>query len=198
MMRTDRAILSTLGSALLTTILATSLAGPALAADSPAVDPSVKAWMQRTDDRAAIHDLIVTYGRLLDARDLAGYSKLFAADGVWEGGIGSAKGPKEIQQMLESVYSRVAPGQYGNSYHIMSDFLIEPKGETATAWSRWTWVAEGADGKPAIQRSGHYEDTFVKEGGKWRFKRRLTVTEMPTPAKDAEARIFRRDHREGK
>lgn len=194
MMRTNHAILSTLGSALLTTILA----GPVIAADSPAVDPSVKAWMQRMDDRAAIHDLIVTYGRLLDGRDLAGYSRLFAADGVWEGGIGSAKGPKEIQQMLERVYSRVAPGEYGNSYHIMSDFLIEPKGDTATAWSRWTWVAEGEDGKPAIQRSGHYEDTLVREGGGWRFKRRLTVTEMPTPAKDTEARIFRRDHREGK
>jgi ketosteroid isomerase-like protein len=193
-MTTRPAILAALGSVLLTTVFA----GPALAADAPAADPSVKAWMQRMDDRAAIHDLIITYGRLLDARDLAGYSKLFAADGVWEGGIGSAKGPKEIQQMLESVYGRVAPGQYGNSYHIMSDLLIEPKGDTATSWSRWTWVVEGADGKPAISRSGHYEDTLVKENGTWRFKRRLTVTEMPAPGKDSDARIFRRDHREGK
>ncbi len=169
-----------------------------MAAEAPPTDVSVKAWMQKTDDRAAIHDLIVTYGRLLDARDMAGYSRLFATDGVWEGGIGSARGPKEIQQMLESVYGRVAPGQYGNSYHIMSDFLIQPSGDTATAWSRWTWVVEGADGKPAIQRSGHYEDTLVRERGQWRFKRRLTVTEMPTAAKDTEARIFRRDHREGK
>jgi ketosteroid isomerase-like protein len=193
-MKKNRAILVTLSFALLTS----AAAGPAFAADAPAADPSVKAWMQKMDDRAAIHDLIITYGRLLVSRDLAGYSRLFAADGVWEGGIGSAKGPKEIQKMLESVYSRVAPGQYGSSYHIMSDFLIEPKGDTASAWSRWTWVVEAEDGKPAIQRSGHYEDTFVREGGKWRFKRRLTVTEMPTPTKDTEAQIFRRDHREGK
>jgi uncharacterized protein (TIGR02246 family) len=179
-------------------LLITILAAPAFAADPPATDPAVKAWMQKMDDRAAIHDLIVTYGRLLDAKDLAGYSKLFAADGVWEGGIGSAKGPKEIQQMLERVYSRVEPGQYGSSYHVMSDFLIEPNGDTATSWSRWTWIVEGESGKPEISRSGHYQDTLVRENGKWRFKRRLTVTEMPTPNKDSDARIFRRDHREGK
>jgi uncharacterized protein (TIGR02246 family) len=179
-------------------LLITVLAVPTFAADPPVTDAAVKTWMQKMDDRAAIQDLIVTYGRLLDAKDLAGYSKLFAADGVWEGGIGSAKGPKEIQQMLERVYSRVEPGQYGNSYHVMSDFLIEPRGDTATAWSRWTWIVEGESGKPEISRSGHYEDTLVRENGAWRFKRRLTVTEMPAPNKDADARIFRRDHREGK
>jgi uncharacterized protein (TIGR02246 family) len=179
-------------------LLITILAAPAFAADTPAVDASVKAWMQKMDDRAAIHDLIVTYGRLLDAKDLAGYSRLFAVDGVWEGGIGSAKGPKEIQQMLERVYSREGADQYGSSYHVMSDIFIEPKGDTATSWSRWTWIVEGANGKPEISRSGHYEDTLVRENGKWRFKRRLTVTEMPTPGKDSDARIFRRDHREGK
>jgi uncharacterized protein (TIGR02246 family) len=180
--------------ALLIAVLAIS----ACTADPPATDGSMNAWMQKMDDRAAIQDLIVTYGRLLDAKDLAGYSKLFAADGVWEGGIGSATGPKDIEGMLERVYSRVEPGQYGNSYHVMSDFLIEPTGDTATAWSRWTWVVEGESGKPEISRSGHYEDTLVREDGKWRFKRRLTVTEMPMPDKDSDARIFRRDHREGK
>ena len=88
-------------------------------------DADLKAQMQRMVDRAAIEDLLMKYGRLLDQQDLVGYSKLFAADGVWEGGIGSAKGPKEIQQMLERVYGRVAPGRFGSSYHIMSDFLID-------------------------------------------------------------------------
>jgi hypothetical protein len=158
--------------------------------------PSIEARMQRLEDRDAIRDLLVTYGRLLDKKDLAGYSKLFAEDGVWEGGIGSATGPQGIYGMLEKVYRRVAPGRYGSDYHIMSDFIITLDGNSATSWSRWTWIVEGEEGKPVAQRSGHYEDDLVKEGNQWKFQHRLTVTELPTPENDAEARIFRRDHRE--
>jgi SnoaL-like domain len=174
--------------------LVMGLTGTVLAAQ--AGDASVKAQMQRLQDREAIETLLVTYGRLLDRGDLVAYSRLFAADGVWEGGIGSATGPKGIQQMLERVYARVKPGQYANAFHIMSGFIIEVTGDTATSWSRWTWFVEGADGKPLAQRSGHYEDQLVREGGQWRFKHRLTVTELPPAEKDAEAQIFRKDHRE--
>lgn len=176
-----------------TALLTMGFVAIAAAAD----DPAIKARMQRLEDREAIHDLLVTYGRLLDKRDLVGYSKLFAVDGVWEGGIGSAKGPEGIRQMLEKVYGgRVQPGQYNSSYHIMSDFIIDVTGDTATSWSRWTWIVEGADGKPGAQRSGHYEDKLVREGGQWRFRHRLTITELPTAQKDTEAQIFRKDHRE--
>jgi hypothetical protein len=190
-MRARAAILATMFPVLL--MLNASALAQAAAATG---DPSMKARLQRLEDRDAIQDLLVTYGQLLDKQDLAAYSKLVAADGVWEGGIGSAKGPAGIQQMLERVYGRVEPGRYGNSYHIMSDFIIRPQGDTATSWSRWTWIVEGEAGKPIVQRSGHYEDRLVREGGQWRFKHRLTVTELPTEQKDSEARIFRRDHRE--
>jgi hypothetical protein len=186
-MRTSAAILATL-------MMSLAAMAPATAAD--AVDATLKAQMQRLLDREAIENLLVKYARLLDEQDLVGYSKLFAADGVWEGGIGSAKGPAEIQGMLERVYGRVEPGRFGSSYHLMSDFVIDVNGDAATSWSRWTWVVEGAEGTPIIQRSGHYQDKLVRAGGQWLFKHRLTVTELPTPQKDKEARIFRRDHRE--
>src|SRR5690606_34659891 len=110
------------------------------AAQAHESDESLAARLKLLEDREAIRTLLVTYGRLLDRQDLVGYSNLFAADGVWEGGIGVAKGPEEIRRMLERVNSRVEPGRWGNSYHIMSDFLIEVDGDTATSWSRWTWV----------------------------------------------------------
>jgi ketosteroid isomerase-like protein len=150
---------------------------------------------QRIEDRESIEELLITYGRLLDKEDLAGYSKLFARDGVWEGGIGSAKGPAEIQAMLEAVFARTTRAQYVGSYHIMSDIIIDVDGDTASSWSRWTWIVEGEDGKPVPQRSGHYEDTFVRENGEWKFKYRLTVTELPTAEKDKDAAIWRKDHR---
>jgi hypothetical protein len=156
---------------------------------------SIEQRLRRIEDREAIDKLLITYGRYLDKEDLVGYSNLFAADGVWEGGIGSAKGPQEIQAMLRTALGRTTPGQYGASYHIMSDISIDVDGNTASSWSRWTWIVEAEDGKPVPQRSGHYEDTLVRENGQWKFQYRLTVTELPTAAKDTEAAIWRKDHR---
>lgn len=176
-------------------MLFAAVPGAARAGDDGAAQKALAQRVQLLEDRAAIHDLLITYGRLLDQKDLVGYSKLFARDGVWEGGIGSATGPAGVQAMLEKVYSRVAPDAYGSDYHIMSDILITVNGDTASSRSNWTWIVEGADGKPQPQRSGHYEDKLVREDGQWRFKHRLTVTELPTPEKDGEAQVFRKDHR---
>jgi hypothetical protein len=98
--------------------------------------------------------------------------------------------------MLEKVFARIPPGKYGNSFHIMSSMVIEVDGDTATSWSRWTWFVEGENGKPVPQRAGHYEDILVKEEGRWKFKHRLTVTELPSATKDAESQIFRKDYRD--
>lgn len=184
-------------AAMCSTLLLMGVAATARADESPDGSPTMEQRMQRLEDREAILELLVTYGRLLDKKDLVGYSNLFAEDGVWEGGIGSATGPKGIQDMLTRVFGRVEPGAYGSDYHIMSDFNVSvDSGNTATAWSRWTWLVEGPEGKPVAQRSGHYEDTLVKVGGQWKFKHRLTITSLPTPEKDSEAEIFRKDHRD--
>jgi hypothetical protein len=166
------------------------------AEESAGISGSVESRLQNLEDREEIRALLIEYGRLLDKEDLAGYSKLFAKDGVWEGGIGLARGPEGIEKMLEEVFGRVAPGQYGNSYHIMSDITINTHGDTATSWSRWTWIVEGSEGKPELQRAGHYEDTLVRENGDWKFKHRLTVTELPTEQNDTETKIWRKDYRD--
>ena len=85
---------------------------------------------------------------------------------------------------------------HSNESNVCACIIIDVEGDdTATSWSRWTWIVEGADGKPTPQRSGHYQDTLVKENGEWKFRHRLTVTELPTAEKDTEAAIWRRDHR---
>lgn len=170
----------------------------AVSAGAPADDPGMtaEARLQRLEDREAIRQLLIEYGQDLDKEDIESYSNLFASDGVWEGGIGSARGPGEIRDMLEKVFARIPPGKYGNSFHIMSSMVIEVDGDTATSWSRWTWFVEGENGKPVPQRAGHYEDILVKEEGRWKFKHRLTVTELPSATKDAESQIFRKDYRD--
>ena len=140
---------------------------------------ALAARLQRLEDTEEIRNLLLDYGRFLDARDLHAYSQLFAKDGEWVGGFGSAKGPDGILAFMEKNLG-TGPNR-GNTFHILSNFVIDVKGDTATAWSRWTFVTPGADGKPVISQAGRYDDTLVRENGKWRFKRRTASSDIPAP-----------------
>lgn len=134
--------------------------------------------LQALEDTEAIRSLLIDYGRVLDQRDFEAYGLLFAADGAWSGGMGSATSPKEIENMVAAGFSRMSPALYENSNHVMTSFDVDIDGDTATAWSRWLWVVEGDDGRPRAERAGHYQDTLVREDGTWRFKQRQAVTEI--------------------
>ena len=139
---------------------------------------SLASRVQRLEDIEEIHGVLLDYGRYLDSRDFAAYSRLFAKDGEWAGGFGTVQGPAAIQAFME----KQIPGpNRGNTLHILSNFKIDVKGDTATAWSRWTFVTPGADKKPAISQAGRYDDTFVRENGHWKFKRRTASNDIPVP-----------------
>jgi ketosteroid isomerase-like protein len=134
--------------------------------------------LQRIEDRAEIEQLLLNYGRYLDARDFKSYSLLFARDGVWEGGFGTVQGPAAIQAFME----KSIPGaNNAHNFHLLSNFIIDVQGDTATAWSRWQFVAPGADGKPVVAQAGRYDDTLVREDGRWKFKRRVAANDLPLP-----------------
>ena len=139
---------------------------------------TVEARLQKLEDVEAIHTLLVRYGRTLDKRDFEAYGALFAQDGSWKGGMGTATGPDAIAKMVAAGFERMDPSLYQNSNHVMTSFDVEVDGDTATAWSRWTWVVVGDSGKPQTERAGHYEDTLVRERGEWKFKSRQAFTEI--------------------
>ena len=147
---------------------------PLLAQDSK----SLAARVQRLEDIQEIQGVLLDYGRLLDARDFAGYSRLFAKDGEWVGGFGTVQGPAAIQAFMEK---QISGPNRGNTFHILTNFKIDVHGDTATAWSRWTFVTPGPDKKPAISQAGRYDDTFVRENGHWKFKRRTASNDIPAP-----------------
>ena len=139
---------------------------------------AVEARLQKLEDIDAIHGLLVDYGRALDKRDFQAYGELFAEDGGWKGGMGTATGPDAIAKMVAAGFERMQPALYTGSNHVMTSFDVDIEGDTATAWSRWTWVVVGADGKPQTERAGHYEDTLVRERDEWKFKSRQAFTEI--------------------
>jgi uncharacterized protein (TIGR02246 family) len=169
--------------ALALSLTAVFLLSPAMAVSQTAASTqsqaSIVARLQRIEDMEEIRALLLDYGRHLDSRDLAAYSKLFAKDGEWVGGFGSAKSPAGILAFMEKNLG-TGPNR-NNSFHILSNFVIDVKGDAATAWSRWTFVVPAADGKPVISQSGRYDDTLVQEDGRWKFKRRTALNDIPVP-----------------
>jgi uncharacterized protein (TIGR02246 family) len=136
--------------------------------------------VQQLEDQEQIREVLVAYGECLDSRDYAGYASLFARDGVWTGGFGSAKGPAEIQAMLEKNLGKAAPGFVNkSSFHLMTTMVVQVTGDTATARSRYLFYTATTDNKPGASLAGRYVDEFVREDGKWKIKRRTTHGVIP-------------------
>lgn len=162
-------------------VLAGALLAPAaMQAQRPARSgQSSAARIQRLEDIEEIRTLLTDYGRFLDAHDLKAYAQLFAEDGEWVGGFGSAKGPTAIQALMEKNLGVTSKNKPGSTYHVLTNFVIDVQGNTATAWSRWTFVVTGADNRPAMLYGGHYDDTLVRDSGHWKFKRRVAANDIP-------------------
>ena len=166
-----RGRIARLGCVLLTTILLSPVLAQA--------QQSAAARIQRQEDIEEIRTVLTNYGRFLDAHDLVAYSNQFAADGEWVGGFGTGKGPAGVLALMEKNLGVTAKGKPGSTYHVLTNFLIDVHGDTASAWSRWNFVVTGADNKPTIMYGGHYDDTLVRENGHWKFKRRVAVNDIP-------------------
>ena len=111
-------------------------------------DAKLAARLQQLEDKAEIEQLLLDYGRHLDNRDFAAYGRLFAKDGQWVGGFGTASGgPAGIQAFMEKAMG-TGPNTAHN-YHLLTNFVITVNGDTATAWSRWAFVIPG----PLARRS---------------------------------------------
>src|SRR5215467_272486 len=74
-----------------------------LAAQQPGKvsDKALAERIQRLEDIQEIQGVLLDYGRFLDARDFAAYSRLFAKDGEWVGGFGTVQGPDAIKAFME-------------------------------------------------------------------------------------------------
>ena len=142
---------------------------------------SLASRLQKFEDKEEIQNLLLDYGRHLDNRDFTAYSSLFAKDGEWVGGFGTASGgPAGIKAFMEKAMG-TAPNRAKN-YHLLSNFVISVNGDSATAWSRWQFVVPGERGA-VISQAGRYDDTLVREDGKWRFKRRVASNDTAPPTK---------------
>ena len=129
-------------------------------------------------DRSDIQNLLAHYAKYLDTGDLDGYVGLFASDAVlFEQHHGREAIRAYVAQVMER--RRTEPGM---RLHFMSPAAIDGEGEHATAYSYLVWVTTGASPCP-VGAGARYEDTLVREAGRWVFQsRRLTRMAEYVPA----------------
>lgn len=157
-----------------------ALMTPATAIAQPSADSALIQRVQVLEDREEIRRAIIAYGEYLDARDYAGYASLFASDGVWAGGFGSATGPAAIQKMLEANLGKPEPGFINkSSFHLVTTEVVDVDGDTATARSRYIFYTTSTDNRPATALAGRYVDHFVRENGVWKIKTRTSHGVIP-------------------
>jgi ketosteroid isomerase-like protein len=144
----------------------------------PGGEHSIEARLGRLEDAVQIRRLTQEYRRLLDARDLDGYGRLFTADGEWLGGTGYGQGPGGITAMLNERLPARSSDRPA-AWHLVIEPEISLDGDRATGTVTWTWVGRGDADTPVMRLLGHYDDVYVREHGRWRYQRRIAHTDIP-------------------
>ncbi len=164
---------------LVTTVVALgALAQPLYAQDLK----SIAARVQILEDREDIRALILAYGAAHDHRDYRTFADLFASNGEWVGGLGSAKGPQAIFELMDKTIGHKPLPNGSGTYHVMTNDQIKIDGDLASATTKWIYITPGQDNKPTLVYLGHYDDKFIREKGEWRFLRREAPADIPAPA----------------
>jgi hypothetical protein len=167
---------SRLLAGLIAVLIVGLMQAPALADDLEAL----AARVQALEDREAIRALILAYGQAHDGRDYRAFSQLFAREGEWVGGLGSAKGPEAIFELMDrTIGHNPQPGGSG-TFHVMTNDQIVIDGDRASSTTKWIYVTPGGDGNPRWALLGHYDDEFIREDGVWKFLRREAPVDIPS------------------
>jgi uncharacterized protein (TIGR02246 family) len=145
---------------------------------------SIEARLQALEDREAIHNLMIDYGRTLDQRDFAGFARLFAQDAEYGGGGsgGVTRGPEAITKLLQDTFQKNPTGVKTPNFHLFSNESIQLDGDLALGLSKGAFVVPGDNNQPAMVMLATYKDVFVRRNGIWKFKQRMVQGDIPAPA----------------
>lgn len=143
----------------------------------------LSARVRALEDREAIRTLWADYGRTLDARDFAAFAQLFARDAQFVGGPGSpVKGREAIGAFLEKAIGTNYPNSKGRNFHLYFNESIDLRGDEGTGVSKGGFVmASPENNKADFLLLATYRDEFVREDGRWKFKRREVIGDIPVP-----------------
>lgn len=171
-----------LSALMLGLVFAAGLIQPARAGTHDRAVAALQYEVRLLRDREEIRQLLIDYGRTLDNRDFEGFAKLFAADGEYVSGPGmTTRGGKAAADMLRGVMASNPMGFRSPNYHVFFNEVIDIDGDRATATSMSLFVVPSDANQPQPVLMATYDDELVREGGAWKFRKRVVKGTIPAP-----------------
>ncbi len=141
--------------------------------------------MQTLLDRVQIEDLLTRYYYDLSQGESHALSEYFTEDALLNVDGTVAKGREAIAKLYAGPdgAKRTQPSAPRPQNHmLLTNPVIEVKGDTATAHVIWTGVANDGVGKPPkLTEQGREDTELVKRNGKWLIKRRYISSDSGLP-----------------
>jgi SnoaL-like domain len=154
----------------------------------------------RLEDRAAIQELGILYGFIMDERDEKGIREIFCEDATLrsEDGVFAANGLEEIVSTYMGRFAALGPTNHFSHGHVVRFDDSDPNRAIGLLASH----AEVSRNGVAMQVALRYKDTYRKENGRWKFADRLMgymyylpFTELPEGLGDRNSVRAYGDHR---
>lgn len=146
-------------------------------------EQSLEQRVQQAEDVREINNLVIDYGLFLDRKDFESYSGLFARDGTWSGGTTNfvpVKGIAAIRDTMERAFAeRVYNPELITNVHVVTNIRIDVDGDRATGYSKYSVLTRNDEDQPYIRVHGHYDDTYIREDGRWKFLSRVATRDIP-------------------
>jgi 3-phenylpropionate/cinnamic acid dioxygenase small subunit len=121
-------------------------------------------------DVSDITDVLVRYATGIDRRDWALFRTCWADDLQADyGPIGQFRGPDSITEFMTASHLKM-----GRTHHILSNFVIDVDGDTATSrcYLHAVLMNDKDDPSKWMDVIGHYDDVLVRTASGWRISRR--------------------------
>ena len=124
--------------------------------------------IRRVEDRAAIQDLVVLYGFVMDERDVPGIHRLFAHDATLrsQDGVFAATGIDEIVKTYEGRFAALGPTNHVSHGHVVRFDDADPDVAAGLVAGHAEVVR---DGKPMVVGL-RYKDGYRRTAEGWRFQ----------------------------
>jgi SnoaL-like domain len=133
--------------------------------------PALEQRIKRLEDRAAINDLVVLYGFVMDERDVPGIRRLFAADATLrsQDGVFAAKGIEDIVSTYQGRFAALGPTNHVSHGHVVRFDDADPDVAYGVLASHAEVVREDRSMLVGLR----YKDTYRRTAEGWRFQDRL-------------------------
>jgi len=120
-------------------------------------------------DQVEIQGLAARYNHAIDSGDAEGFVATFVEAGVLDAGPGLlVEGHPALKDFATNFASSVRAPR-----HVATNLVIDGESDHATLKAYvQMYLMSGEPAQQVIMAAGKYDDTLVKEDGKWKFVRR--------------------------